>query len=192
MELRNKTLSGATQYISNMKNPLPFLRIQCSGNDIDYTSIYTVEQNITSLFRRAKMPLADTHISFSVVYHQSVPTDKRTNLEEKIKLLSTEYKIDYISLFNICNYISYFYDVKHLNDLGLEKKVQIYKHIIYPKHGLTYKALPVSKCVYFRMKVPMPNESADDLGDLIDLGTSHMFFNSKKIDLTTVNHFCCL
>ena len=128
VELRNKNLSGATKYISHMKNPPPFLHIQCGGNDIDYKSIYTVEQNITSLFRRAKTTLADTHISFSVVYHQSVPTDKRTKLEEKIKLLSTEYKIEYISLFNICNDSSYFYDMNHLNSLGLAKTVQIYKH----------------------------------------------------------------
>ena len=132
MESRNKNLSGATKYISNMKNPPPFLHIQCGGNDIDYKSIYTVEQNITSLFSRAKMTLADTHISFSVVYHQSVPTDKRTNLEEKVKLLSTEYKIEYVSLFNICNYISYFYDVKHLNDLGLAKKCKFTNIVCIP------------------------------------------------------------
>ena len=145
-----------------------------------------MEQNITSLFRRAKTTLADTHISFSVVYHQSVPTDKRTKLEEKIKLLSTEYKIEYISLFNICNDSSYFYDVKHLNDLGLAKTVQIYKHSMYPKHGLTYKN-PSSEQMCL-----LSNESADDLGDLIDLGTSHMFFNAKTVDLTTVNYFSCL
>ena len=42
VELWNKNLYGATKYISNMKNPPPFLHIQCGGNDVDYKSIYTV------------------------------------------------------------------------------------------------------------------------------------------------------
>ena len=70
--------------------------------------------------------------------------------------------------------------------LGLAKTVQIYKHSMYPKYGLTYKS-PSSEQMCL-----LSNESADDLGDLVDLGTSHMFFNSKTVDLTTVNHFSCL
>lgn len=174
--LRNKTLFGATKYVSNMTNAPPFLHIQCGGNDIEYKSEYTIENNIKKLFDTARKTIPNTHVSFSVVYHRSVSVQTRTSIENKIKRLSASYNIEYISLLNISNDNSYFCDDRHLNNAGLAKTVQLYKYSMYPKHGLSYTYKSDQLCL----------ESADDL---IDLRNSRMYFNSRAVDLVSDNQY---
>jgi hypothetical protein len=143
VELTNKTLRGARNFIENMQTKPKQLIIQCGGNDLERNNVQTVLKDARQLLRTATWKLPNTDIHLATVFHTPVPTAKCKRADAELDSLCRSLEVTYMSLFDICfdaNRTT-FADPKHLNKYGISQVVRLYKTKLYPVFGLDYQYL---------------------------------------------------
>jgi hypothetical protein len=139
VELENKTLRGARNFVKNMKTSPRELIIQCGGNDASRNNIQTIIKDTKDLIRTTSETLPDTGLTIATVFHTDVPTPKAVSLDKQLNTVCKQLNVNYVSLLDICLAKDTFTDIRHLNRNGLTRVVTLYKTVLYPLFGLQYE-----------------------------------------------------